>query len=151
MAKAKDPEKFRRSVNSFNKIIVGLQKLGIAFGPTHLLTVAGRRSGAPRTAPVAVVPIDGDRYLFQAYPRSAWVANVRAAGIATLARGRRSTTVRLVEVPVEERSGLLRDHVAHSPARVGNLLVDSGLVEKSDPDSVAAAADRIAVFRIEAA
>ncbi|MEV0464666.1 nitroreductase/quinone reductase family protein [Nocardia tengchongensis] len=150
MARDSDPEKFRRGVNNFNKMIIGLQKLGVAFGSTHLLTVPGRRSGQPRIAPVAVVTIDGSRYLFQAYPRSAWVANVRAAGTATLSRGRRARTVRLEEVPAEARRPLLRVHVGNSSARVGKLFVDSGLVEKPDPDSVAAAAERIAVFRIEA-
>jgi deazaflavin-dependent oxidoreductase (nitroreductase family) len=142
-------ENYRRIVNGVNKVIVGLQRVGIAFGPMQLLTVAGRRSGQPRTFPIAVLALAGGRYIIQAYPKAAWVANVRAADTATLARGRRSSTVRLVEVPVDERRPLLREVVETSPASVGNRFVTTGLAEAPTPDAVAAAAPRIAVFRVD--
>jgi len=142
-------ENYRRIVNGMNKVIVGLQRVGIAFGPMQLLTVAGRRSGQPRTFPIAVLALAGGRYIIQAYPKAAWVANVRAADTVTLARGRRSSTVRLVEVPVDERRPLLREVVETSPASVGNRFVTTGLAEAPTPDAVAAAAPRIAVFRID--
>ncbi|MGW5106338.1 nitroreductase/quinone reductase family protein [Nocardia sp. NPDC004123] len=69
----------KHKVKRFNKVIVALQRAGIAFGPMHLLTAPGRKSGQPRTAPIAVVPIDGQRYIIQAYPQAAWVANARNA------------------------------------------------------------------------
>ncbi|MQY22717.1 PNPOx family protein [Nocardia macrotermitis] len=143
-----DTAGLERKVKQFNKIIVGLQRIGIAFGPMHLLTVPGRRSGLERTAPVNVVPIAGQRYLIQVYPRAGWVANVRSAETATLSRGRRSSTVRLVELSVQERRPLLHDHVLNSPKRVAALFVRSGLTERADAEAVAAAADRIAMFRI---
>jgi deazaflavin-dependent oxidoreductase (nitroreductase family) len=142
-------ENYRRMVNAFNKVVVGLQRVGIAFGPMQLLTVAGRRSGQPRTFPIAVLPLTGGRYVIQAYPKAAWVANARAADTVTLTRGRRSSIVRLVEVSVEERRPLLREVVAVSPASVGNRYVTTGLAEAATPDAVAAAASRIAVFRVE--
>jgi deazaflavin-dependent oxidoreductase (nitroreductase family) len=142
-------ENYRRIVNGMNKVIVGLQRVGIAFGPMQLLTVAGRRSGQPRTFPIAVLALAGGRYIIQAYPKAAWVANVRAADTATLARGRRSSIVRLVEVPVDERRPLLREVVETSPASVGNRFVTTGLAEAPTPDAVAAAAPRIAVFRVD--
>jgi deazaflavin-dependent oxidoreductase (nitroreductase family) len=142
-------QNYRRMVNAGNKIVVGLQRLGVAFGPMQLLTVPGRRTGVPRTFPIAVIPIDGDRYIFQAYPKAAWVANARAAASVTLTRGRRTKAARLTEVPVEERRPLLRELVASSPASVGKRLVTTGLAEAATPDAAAAAADRIAVFRID--
>jgi deazaflavin-dependent oxidoreductase (nitroreductase family) len=142
-------EKYRRRVNFFNKVVVRLQRAGIAFGPMQLLTVAGRRSGEPRTFPLAVLPLTGGRYLIQAYPKAAWVANARAAGTATLTRGRRSKTVRLTELPVEERRPLLRELVGNSSASVGNRYVTTGLAEEATPESVAASAHRIAMFRID--
>jgi deazaflavin-dependent oxidoreductase (nitroreductase family) len=143
-------QKYRRMVNRFNAVIKGLQKVGIVFGPMQILTVAGRQSGEPRTAPVAVIPMSSGRYVFQAYPKAAWVANVRAADTATLTRGRRSSTVRLVELPVDERRPMLRELVANGPASVGKRFMTTGLAEDATPDAVAAAADRIAVFRVEA-
>ncbi|NKQ56260.1 nitroreductase family deazaflavin-dependent oxidoreductase [Amycolatopsis sp. K13G38] len=136
-------------VNRINKVITALQRAGIAFGPMQLLTVAGRRTGQPRTFPIAVLEIAGGRYIIQAYPHAAWVANVRAATTVTLSRGRRSSTARLAEVPVEERRPLLRELVTKSPASVGKRYVTTGLADSPTPDGVAAAAERIAVFRVE--
>lgn len=144
-----DAQRYRRKVNRFNKIVVALQKAGIAVGPMYVLTVAGRRSDEPRRVPVAIFPIAGERYLLQAYRKAAWVANVRAAETVTLTRGRRSSVVRLTELSVAERRPLLHDHIANSPPRFGRLLVTTGLVDDPSPETVAAAADRIAVFRIE--
>lgn len=143
-------ESYRRTVNRINKVITGLQRVGIAFGPMQLLTVAGRRSGQPRTFPIAVLQLTGGRYLVQAFRNAAWVANARAAQTATLTRGRRSSTVRLVEVPVEERRALLREVVRTQPASAARRYVTNGLADAPTPDAVAAAADRIAVFRVEA-
>ncbi|WP_033293857.1 nitroreductase family deazaflavin-dependent oxidoreductase [Amycolatopsis jejuensis] len=140
---------YRRKVNKINRFVTALQRAGLAFGPTQLLTVPGRRSGEPRTFPLAVLRVGGKRYLIQAFPKAAWVANVRAAGEGTLARGRRTSRVRFVEVPVEERRPVLREVVAAGPASVGRRYVTTGLAESPTPDGVAAAAERIAVFRLE--
>ncbi|TVT39787.1 DUF385 domain-containing protein [Amycolatopsis rhizosphaerae] len=144
-----EAQSYRRRVNRINKMITGLQRIGIAFGPMYLLTVPGRRSGEPRTFPLAVLSLSGGRYLIQAFPKAAWVANARAADTAVLTRGRRSRTVRLVEVPVEERPPLLHEVVRTSPPSVGRRYVTTGLAESPTPDGVAAAAERIAVFRVE--
>ncbi|MEV6871759.1 nitroreductase family deazaflavin-dependent oxidoreductase [Amycolatopsis sp. NPDC051128] len=144
-------QNYRRMVNAGNKIVVGLQRLGVAFGPMQLLTVAGRRTGVPRTFPIAVVPIDGARYIVQAYPKAAWVANARAAREVTLTRGRRTSAARLAELPVAERGPVLRKLVEKSPASVGKRFVTTGLADGATPDAVAAAAARIAVFRVEPA
>jgi deazaflavin-dependent oxidoreductase (nitroreductase family) len=148
---AQKAQSYRRMVNRINKVITGLQRIGIAFGPMQLLTVTGRRTGQPRTFPIAVLPLAGGLYIVQAFPNAAWVANARAADTATLTRGRRSSTVRLVEVPVEERRPLLREVVETQPASAAQRYVTNGLAAAPTPDAVAAAADRIAVFRIEPA
>jgi deazaflavin-dependent oxidoreductase (nitroreductase family) len=58
-------------------------------GPNVLLTVRGRTSGLPRTAPVAVVELDGRRWIIGAYGDVQWVRNLRAAGAAEIrVRGR---------------------------------------------------------------
>ncbi len=142
---------YRRKVNTINRFVTALQRVGLAFGPMELLTVPGRRSGEPRTFPLAVLKVQGEQYLIQAFPKAAWVANIRAAGAGTLSRGRRSRRVRFLEVPVAERGPVLREVVASGPPSVGKRYVTTGLAESPTPDGVAAAAARIAVFRIEAA
>jgi deazaflavin-dependent oxidoreductase (nitroreductase family) len=145
-------QSYRRMVNRINKVITGLQRVGISFGSIHLLTVTGRRSGQPRTFPIAVLPLAGGRYIVQAFPKAAWVANARAAAqaadVVTLTRGRRSSAVRLVEVPIQQRGALLREVVRTQPASAAQRYVTNGLASAPTADAVAAAADRIAVFRI---
>ena len=137
----------RRLVNLVNRGIVGLQRLGLAFGPTQLLLVRGRKSGQPRTFPIAVIGLFGERYIFQAFPRAAWVANARSADTVTLRRGRTDTTVRLQLIPVADRPPLLRELVRLS-ARNGKRLVANGLAASPTPEGAAASADRIAVFKV---
>ncbi|MFJ2779634.1 MULTISPECIES: nitroreductase family deazaflavin-dependent oxidoreductase [unclassified Kitasatospora] len=130
-----------------NKAVVLLHRLGLPFGPMYLLTVPGRRSGLPRTNPVAPVVVDGVRHLLQAYPESDWVRNARAAGHGTLTRGRRSQRVDLVELPVAERGRVLREFPRQVPRGVG-AFVRNGLVESGSPEHFEAAAERCPVFRV---
>jgi len=74
-----------------------------------LLSVPGRRTGLLRTTPVATVEVDGHRYIVAGWETSDWVSNVRAAGWGVIGRGRRSETVRLTEVPVNERTPIVRE------------------------------------------
>lgn len=50
----------------------------------------------------------------------------------------------------EERRPVLRQLVTESPASVGKRYADNGLSPSPRPDDVAASAERIAVFRVEA-
>jgi deazaflavin-dependent oxidoreductase (nitroreductase family) len=63
-----------------NPLTRWLLRRGLPMGPNGLLTVRGRSSGQPRTAPVAVAEIDGHRYIIGAYGEAHWVRNLRAAG-----------------------------------------------------------------------
>ena len=71
-------------VRSSNPIAVRLFRLGLPTGPNVLLTVRGRTSGVPRTAPVAIVELDGRRWIIGAYGEVQWVRNLRAAGEADI-------------------------------------------------------------------
>jgi hypothetical protein len=42
-----------------NRVIVLLQRLGLAIGTMHVLTVVGRKSGKPHSTPVQIVTIAG--------------------------------------------------------------------------------------------
>ncbi|MBP2191488.1 nitroreductase/quinone reductase family protein [Nocardia goodfellowii] len=144
-------KRLRRMVNRLNKLVTLLQKRGVVFSDMHILTVVGRRTGELRDVPVSVLEVAGARYVFQAYPKSAWVANVRASPTVTLTRGRRSSEVRMTELAVPERRSLLRDHVAGNPTKLGEWFVKTGLIEEGTPDGLAAAAERIAIFRVDPA
>jgi len=67
-----------------NPLVRRLLRLGTPMGPNTLLTVRGRRSGAPRSAPVAIAAIQGRLFVIGAYGDVNWVRNLRAAGEAEL-------------------------------------------------------------------
>jgi deazaflavin-dependent oxidoreductase (nitroreductase family) len=71
-------------VRASNPLTRRLLGVGVPMGPNGLLTVRGRTSGLPRTAPVAIAEIDGRRYVVGAYGNVHWVRNLRAAGEATV-------------------------------------------------------------------
>ena len=133
-----------------NKVMIGLQKLGVGFGGKGpvVLTVAGRKSGRPRSTPVTPMTVDGKRYVVGGVPGSDWTANVRAAGEATLHQGRSAERVRMVEMSAEEARPLLRVFPVEVPSGVG-FIKNAGLVTGPDPDEFAALAGRCPVFRLD--
>jgi len=133
--------------NVRNTLMIALQRLGLPVGPIQMLTVPGRKSGQPRTTPVAPVLIDGTYYVTQAYPHADWVKNARAAGHGTLARGRSRQDVDLVELPEGERAAILGELPGQNP-RGASAFVRNGLVEAPTREAFAAAAPRIPVFRV---
>lgn len=131
-----------------NKVVIGLQRLGLPLGTMHVLTVAGRRTGTPQTTPVSPYTVDGQRYVVAGQVNGDWAKNVRAAGQAVLARGRRRERVRLVELPAGERGRILREFPSKVPHGVG-MFLKAGTVESPTPEGFEAAAPRCGVFRIE--
>ncbi len=92
-----------------NVLTTTLVRAGFKVGLIHLLTVRGRKSGQPRTTPIAVVEQDGKRYLAAPYGVVDWVRNLRAAGEATLTRGRRSEAVKAIELSEGEAGLVLKE------------------------------------------
>lgn len=86
----------------------GIKVTGPNSVPMYLLTVRGRKSGQPRTTPLVVIEQDGNRYLLAPFGAVDWVRNLRAAGEATLTRGRRSEAIRAIELPRHEASLVLK-------------------------------------------
>jgi deazaflavin-dependent oxidoreductase (nitroreductase family) len=80
--------------------------------PNVLLTVRGRRSGEPRTTPVAMFELSDRRFVEAAFGEVDWVRNLRASGEAVIRRGRWSQAVRAVELPPETAGHLLHDTLA---------------------------------------
>lgn len=133
-----------------NKVFIGLSKLGIGGdkGPL-VLTVAGRKTGKPRSTPVTPMTVDGARYVVGGLPGADWVANARAAGTATLHQRRRIQQVRMTEIPAEQARPLLRQFPTLVPTGVG-FIRNAGLVDTGSPDEFEALAGRLPVFRFDA-
>jgi deazaflavin-dependent oxidoreductase (nitroreductase family) len=121
-------------------------------GPNALITVRGRKSGQPRTTPVALVEIDGRRWVIGTFGDTNWVRNLRAAGEATLSVGRRREDVKANELAEDERISFFRDVLTPyvKRLRIGTILL-SVLGAKDIVDDPAAAAAKRPVFELRAA
>ena len=86
---------------------------GLVIGnyPMYLLTVRGRKSGQPRTVALAMIELNGKRYVGSPFGIVDWVRNLRAAGEAILTRGRRSETVKARELPPSEAALILQEEI----------------------------------------
>jgi deazaflavin-dependent oxidoreductase (nitroreductase family) len=132
-----------------NRVVRALSRLGVRLGTIHVLTVPGRRTGAPRATPVSPLTVDSHRYVIAGLPDGDWAANVRAAGHGELAAGRRRSAVTLTEVTDPDlRRAVVRAFPAEVPHGVA-FFVRLGLVERGTADEFSAAADRVAVFRVD--
>jgi deazaflavin-dependent oxidoreductase (nitroreductase family) len=95
-----------------NPLIRRLVGAGLPFGPNVLLTVRGRTSGLSHTFPVAIIKLDGRRYVQSPFGEVNWVRNLREAGEAIVSKGRHREEVRAIEVAPEAGGPILRDALA---------------------------------------
>jgi deazaflavin-dependent oxidoreductase (nitroreductase family) len=126
-------------------IVAAMVRLGLPPKATHLVTVAGRRTGRPRTTPVSVV-VDGDRrWLVAQFGETDWVRNARAAGRVTLTRGRRRGEYTVTELAPAERVPVLRAYLRIEP--MGRRRI--GLGPDASDQELLEAARRHPVFRAD--
>jgi deazaflavin-dependent oxidoreductase (nitroreductase family) len=146
------PAKAPSFVGLFNPVARGILKAGPLLGPNALLTVRGRRSGVPRTTPIALVEIDGRRWVIGTFGDTNWVRNLRAAREATLTVGRKRQEVFADELDLEGRAEFFRDVLGPyvRRLRVGALIL-SILGAKEILDDPKAAAEHRPVFELRAA
>lgn len=138
-----------RTDAAFNAAVRWLTARGISLLGSRVLTVTGRRSGLPRSTPVNLMPLEGERYLVAPRGITEWVRNVRANPEAELRLGRRTERVHLVEVPVEERPAVLRVYLRRWGWEVGRFV--EGLSKDSTDAELVAAAPGFPVFRVTTA
>lgn len=129
-----------------NRLIILLNRLGMSIGTMHILSIPGRKTGKMRSTPVSVLRVNGQRYILTGL-ETGWVKNARAAGWGLLSYGRKKERVALVELPVEERSPILREFPAQVPG--GVAMFERLLDLPADPEAFAQAASRCPVFRLE--
>ena len=98
-----------RQVALFSPILRFLVTAGVPMGFNGLITIRGRKSGRPRTAAVAIIPVSGRRYVWAPWGDVHWVRNLRAAGRATITVRRRKEEVVATELDAIERVAFFRD------------------------------------------
>jgi deazaflavin-dependent oxidoreductase (nitroreductase family) len=116
------PNKLARAING-----VWARLFATGRGPSSVaaLEVVGRRSGRPVQLPVVIADVDGEQYLVSMLGENTnWVRNVRAAGNrAVLLKGGR-TSVRLEEVPVEQRAPIIKRYCQVATSGRVHIAVD---------------------------
>ena len=125
------------------RLNIAVLRRGLKVGTQYLLTVRGRRTGEPRSTPISIASVGGERYIVAAFADAAWVANVRAAAEGELTRGGRTERVHLIEIPIDARGPILRAFLQQ--VRGGVRFFGS-----QTPNEIVAGADRYPIFRVEA-
>ncbi len=137
-----------RWLKPMNRVLMAVQRLGLGMKELSVLTVPGRRSGEPRSTPVTVLHLDGQRYLLVGYPGADWGRNARAAGRGTLSVGRVAEPVRLVELDPQAALPVLRQwpvRVAHG----AGMMRDAGVVDDVTPEAFEKIVGICPVFRLD--
>jgi deazaflavin-dependent oxidoreductase (nitroreductase family) len=100
---------FPRWMPVLNAVTKPLLAAGVPLGPNGLLTVRGRKSGRPRTTPVAIIEASGRRWIWSPFGEEKWVRNLRAAGRASITKRRQQEEVSAKELDPKQRVGFFRD------------------------------------------
>ena len=138
-------------VRVLNPVVSRLLGAGLSFGPNVLLTVRGRSSGQPRTFPVAILELDGRRFIQSPWGEVNWVRNLRVAGEATVSHGGRRERVEAIEIAPEEGGSILRGSMEpYFRSRILSLVVrlSFGLHRSSSPDEFVAVARAHPMFEL---
>ncbi len=135
-------------VKVFGRVLEFLLKAGVPLGPNRLVTIAGRKSGLLRTTPLAIIDVDGKRWVWAPWGEVNWVKNLRAEGRATITERGRSDEVTATELDPAERIEFFRDVLApkarSTPFGVWFIRVADGV----DLNHPVAAADGRRVFEL---
>jgi deazaflavin-dependent oxidoreductase (nitroreductase family) len=96
-------------VTVFNPVARRVLATGVPLGFNGLITIRGRKSGLPRTTPVAIIDVAGRRWIWAPWGNVHWVRNLRVAGGAAITVRGRKEEVRATELDPTERVAFFRD------------------------------------------
>jgi deazaflavin-dependent oxidoreductase (nitroreductase family) len=136
----------------FNRIARRMLGAGVPMGPNALITTRGRKSGEPRSTPIALIEIEGRRWVSSPYGDVNWVRNLRASGEATITVGRKRKAVTAIELSNEDRVEFFRDrmgpYVRRIPLGLGRFMIGTVLGAGEILDDPVGAAERHPVFEL---
>lgn len=116
-------------------------------GPDVLLTVPGRKTGLPRTTPIAIGEIAGRQWLLSPFGDVDWARNLRAAGRATVRSGRAPYAITARSLDLDQRIEFFRD-VLDPYLRTHSAAAWIHRLWYGIPDDPVAAAQRCGVFEV---
>jgi len=137
-----------RWIRMFTPLTRPLLAAGLPLGFNGLLTVRGRKSGQPRTTPLAIITVSGRRHVWSPWGEVHWVRNLRAAGHATITVRGREEEVRVTELDPAERVAFFRDVVGPVARKIPFGMSFIRIVDGVDLNDPLAAADGRPVFEL---
>jgi deazaflavin-dependent oxidoreductase (nitroreductase family) len=140
-----------RGLSLINAIAKPLLAAGMPMGFNGLLTVRGRRSGTPRTTPLAIIEDGGRRWVWSPWGEVQWVRNLRAAGHATITVRGTEQEVRAMELDPEERVRFFRETLEPVARRMRGGVQFLRMVDGVDVTDAESAAEGKVVFELHAA
>jgi deazaflavin-dependent oxidoreductase (nitroreductase family) len=132
----------------FGPVARRLLKAGVPLGFNGLVTVRGRKTGVPRTTPIAIISVGGRRWIWAPWGGSQWVGNLRAARRATIAIRGREEEVRAVELDRAQRAAWFGDTLRPLAQSFPLGMWFIRTVDRTDLDDPVAAAEGRAVFEL---
>ena len=117
-------------------------------GFNGLITIRGRKSGLPRTTPLAIIEVSGRRWVWAPWGEVQWVRNLRAAGRATITVRRRTEEVRATELDPTQRVAFFRDTLGPVARTIPFGRAFIRIVDGTDLDNPEEAAEGRRVFEL---
>jgi deazaflavin-dependent oxidoreductase (nitroreductase family) len=99
-------------VRLFSQILKFLMEHGVPLGPNRVVLIRGRTSGQVRPTPIAVLRVEGRRFVWAPWGEVNWVRNLRAAGRATIVERHDREDVTATELDAAQRVEFFRDILA---------------------------------------
>jgi len=130
----------------FNRMVVGLTRMGMSVKGSRELRVRGRTSGEWRRTPVNLLDIDGRRFLVAPRGRTQWVRNLEVAGSGELRVGRRVEPFHATPVADADKVAILREYLRRWKSEVGVFF--GGVGPDASDEAIAEIAPDYPVFAL---
>ena len=137
-----------RITRLLNPLAKAMLRAGVPLATNVLVTVPGRVSGRPRTTPLAIIEVDGRRWLWSPWGDVQWVRNLRAAGHATITVRRQSEEVTATELDPAQSIVFFRDVLAPFARNLRGGMAFVRLVDGVDLDRPVEEAEGRPVFQL---
>ncbi len=134
-----------KATQIMNRFAGWLASLGLMPSKTVTLEVRGRRSGRVRSTVINWVEHEGERYFVSPRREAEWVRNVRAGGGEAVIRRRGRQSVRLEEIPPDQRAPILKAYLGENTVTTRQHF---GVDPKADIEEFEGIAGQHPVFRI---
>ena len=135
-------------VTIFSPIARSVLATRLPLGFNGLITVPGRKTGVPRTTPVAILNVSGRRWVWAPWGEVNWVRNLRAAGGATITFRGRKEEVRATELDPIQRVAFFRDTLGPVARTIPFGRAFIRVVDGTDLDKPEEAAEGRRVFEL---